>query len=144
MIVSEKRVKIDDPKKAAAEIQSQLIKEGEDSGVQEHFWVIGLNNKNVSKYIDMVSLGTVSETIVHPREIYRNAVKRSCTSILLVHNHPSGVLTPSKEDISTNKRLVEAGKVLGIEVLDHIIIPTDDTDTPPAKSYLSLREDGYM
>lgn len=99
---------------------------------QEHFIVVFLNNKNVVIDHKVVSIGTISETIVHPREIFRDAIQQSCSSIIIAHNHPSGVLTPSKEDESMTKRVVEAGKLLGIRVLDHVIIGKS--------SFLSMRE----
>ena len=67
-------------------------------------------------------MGELSSTVVHPREVFTMAVRKSAAAVIFVHNHPSGDPSPSKEDIDTTKRLVEAGNVLGIRVLDHIII----------------------
>lgn len=89
---------------------------------REHFRALLLNTKNQVIGTDKVSVGTLNSSAVHPRELFRNAIKRSAASVILVHNHPSGDPTPSKEDIDITARLKEAGKIVGIEVLDHIII----------------------
>lgn len=88
---------------------------------KEHCIVLFLNTKNkVVKRI--VSIGTVSTSIVHPREIFREAIRQNASSIIFVHNHPSGSLYPSDEDEKTTSRLKEAGKIIGITLLDSIII----------------------
>jgi DNA repair protein RadC len=81
-------------------------------------------------------MGSLNASIVHPREVFRAAIKRSSASIICVHNHPSGDPTPSPEDIQLTHRLVEAGSIIGIEVLDHIIIGDF--------KFVSLKEQGYM
>jgi DNA repair protein RadC len=103
---------------------------------REEFRVLVLNNKNHVIKKNVVSVGTISEAIVHPREVFREAIREAGSSIIITHNHPSGVLTPSKEDIQTTKRIREAGDIIGIELLDHIILSE--------VSYLSMREAGYM
>lgn len=93
---------------------------------KEVFKVVLLNTKNeIIKDID-VSVGSLNTSIVHPREVFLEAIKRSANSIILIHNHPSGNCTPSKEDINITKRLFETGEIIGIEVLDHIIIGDGD------------------
>lgn len=89
---------------------------------KEHFITLLLNSKGEILDIDKVSIGELSSTIVHPREVFSKAIKKSAASIILVHNHPSGDPSPSQEDIRTTIRLIEGGKLLGIKVLDHIII----------------------
>lgn len=89
---------------------------------REHFRCLYLNRKNQVLGLETISIGGLASSLVHPREVFKSAVKRSAASVILIHNHPSGDPTPSAEDISITKRLVESGKVLGIEVLDHIII----------------------
>ena len=103
---------------------------------QEEFRVLILNNKNHLIKKKIVSIGTISETLVHPREIFRDSIRESGSSIIITHNHPSGVLTPSQEDIATTNRIKEAGKIIGIELLDHVIVSES--------SFLSLKESGYM
>lgn len=89
---------------------------------REHFRVLYLDRKGGLIFVEDVSIGSLHSAIVHPREVFKTAVKRSAASIILVHNHPSGDPTPSNEDIDITRRLIEAGNVLGIEVLDHVII----------------------
>ncbi len=89
---------------------------------QEQFHVLVLDNKNCVIKNNLISIGTINETIVHPREIFISAIKESGCSIIVCHNHPSGNLYPSKNDEITTKRLADAGKIIGIPLLDHIII----------------------
>ena len=89
---------------------------------REHFWCIALNTKNQLLKTVEVSIGSLNASIVHPRELFKEAVKLSAASIVLVHNHPSGDPTPSGADVQLTRRLVKAGDVLGIEVLDHVVI----------------------
>jgi DNA repair protein RadC len=108
---------------AVAELlQSVLNTESPVDRDKEHFWTIGLNTRNVVKYIDLTSLGTLNASLVHPREVFRLAIMKGVAHIVIGHNHPSGDTEPSEEDIKLTRRLVEAGKILGIEVLDHVII----------------------
>ncbi len=89
---------------------------------REHFWALALNTKNQLLRVLEVSIGSLNASIVHPRELFRDAVRASAASIVVVHNHPSGDPTPSGADIQLTRRLVRAGDVLGIEVLDHVVI----------------------
>ena len=81
-----------------------------------------LNQKNRVIGIHTVSMGSLTASVVHPREVFKVAILANCASILLAHNHPSGDCQPSKEDRAITTRLVEAGRLLGISVLDHVII----------------------
>jgi DNA repair protein RadC len=89
---------------------------------KEYFKAILLNIKNHVIAIEEISVGSLNTSIVHPREVFKPAIRRSSASIILVHNHPSGDSTPSREDIEVTSRLVESGKIIGIQVLDHVII----------------------
>lgn len=89
---------------------------------REHFKAILLNRKNGILSVETVSIGTLTSSMVHPREVFKPAIRKNAASVILVHNHPSGDPTPSREDIEITKRLSECGQLLGIEVLDHIII----------------------
>jgi DNA repair protein RadC len=89
---------------------------------REHFWALALNTKNQLLRVLEVSIGSLNASIVHPRELFRDAVRVSAASIVVVHNHPSGDPTPSGADVQLTRRLVRAGDVLGIEVLDHVVI----------------------
>lgn len=89
---------------------------------KEHFRVVLLDTKNQIIATEEISVGTLNASIVHPRDVFRAAIKRNANSIILIHNHPSGDPTPSREDINISHRLLEAGNLIGIKVLDHIII----------------------
>jgi DNA repair protein RadC len=89
---------------------------------KEHFLVVHLDTKNQVIAEEVASIGSLDSSIVHPREIFKSALKKSSASIICVHNHPSGDPTPSREDILVTKRLAEVGQLMGIELLDHIII----------------------
>jgi DNA repair protein RadC len=103
---------------------------------KEEFRSLVMNNKNVLLKKIVVSVGTINEAIIHPREVFVDAIKEGGSGIIAVHNHPSGSTKPSKEDIETTMRMVEAGKIIGIPLIDHIIV----TST----SYESLRESGII
>jgi len=103
---------------------------------KERFLCTLLDSKNRVFRETVVSEGTLTSSLVHPREVFRYAIKEAAASVLFLHNHPSGDPEPSRDDIEITKRLVETGKVIGIQVIDHIVI-TDGT-------YVSLMEKGYI
>lgn len=104
---------------------------------REHFWALALNTKNQLLRTIEVSIGSLNASIVHPRELFKDAVRISAASLVVVHNHPSGDPTPSGADLQLTRRLVKAGDVLGIEVLDHVIIGD-------AGAHVSLRDIGAL
>lgn len=89
---------------------------------QEHFKTLILDTKNQIISIETITIGTLNASLVHPREVFNLAIRKSAHGIILVHNHPSGHPEPSKEDLLLTERLVESGKIIGISILDHIII----------------------
>jgi len=99
---------------------------------KEHFWVFHLNCRNKIKLLELVSLGTLNSSLVHPREVFTRAVGERSAQVIIAHNHPSGVAEPSDDDLSLTKRLMKAGDLLGIELIDHIILTNS--------SYISLKE----
>ncbi|WP_235879533.1 RadC family protein [Robertmurraya siralis] len=103
---------------------------------QEHFVCLYLNTKNQVLHKKTIFIGSLNASIVHPREVFKEALRRSSASVICLHNHPSGDPTPSREDIEVTKRLVEAGKIIGIEILDHLIIGEN--------KFVSLKEKGYL
>lgn len=103
---------------------------------KEHFMIIMLNAKHRVIAKKIVSIGHLQASLVHPREMFKEAIRRSSAAVILVHNHPSGDLTPSGDDIRTTERLCEVGAILGIDVLDHIIVADN--------RYLSFREQGLL
>ncbi len=113
-----------------------LVKEKIRHLDREHFQTLLLNTKHHVICRDVVSIGTLNSSTVHPRELFKNAIKKNAAALILMHNHPSGDPTPSKEDINVTKRLEEAGKIIGINILDHIIIGDN--------SYTSFKEKGLI
>lgn len=105
-----------------SQIFSFLISES-----KEYFFVMHMDGKNRISCLDCVSVGSLNQSIVHPREVFKTALLSSAAAIILVHNHPSGDPSPSSEDISITRRLREAGELLGIRVLDHIIVGSEGT-----------------
>lgn len=102
----------------------------------EHFKVVYLNVRRKVLCCKTLFIGTLDESVVHPREVFKVALELGAAGVILMHNHPSGNPEPSREDISITKRLVEAGKIMGVEVLDHVIIGRS--------GYCSLAEDGLF
>ena len=92
---------------------------------QEHFYMIMLNTKNEIIKEELLTMGILNASVIHPREVFKPAIKNSCNKIILVHNHPSGDPTPSEEDLEITKKMIEVGEELGINVLDHVIIGGD-------------------
>lgn len=101
---------------------------------KEQLYMIGLDARNNIKTIYLISMGTINESLVSPREVYRTALIKNCVSIILVHNHPSQESTPSQEDLEVTKKLKDAGRMIGVNLLDHLIF-TDN-------GYQSLKEMG--
>ena len=136
--VAVKRPTIRDPE-AAYRLVRPLMDAATSGDAQETFFVLLLDTKNklIGAPIECMR-GLLNQCPVHPREVFREAVRQSAASMILAHNHPSGDPTPTKEDINITRRLIEAGKILGIRVLDHVVCGRpSDTTTP---GYVSLRQ----
>jgi DNA repair protein RadC len=103
---------------------------------KEHFLVLQLNTRHVPKKLEVVSVGSLNASIVHPREVFRSAILEAAAALILVHNHPSGDPTPSRDDICTTDRLARVGEMVGIHVLDHVILA--------GESFFSFKEEGLM
>jgi len=103
---------------------------------REHFIIILLSTKNHVLATPTISIGSLNASIVHPRELFREAINHSAAAVILVHNHPSGDPTPSCEDIDLTRKLIDVGKILEIHVLDHVIIGDN--------KYVSLKEKGII
>lgn len=102
---------------------------------KEHFLCLHLDGKNRIVCFDRVSVGSLNQSIVHPREVFKAAILSSAAAVLLVHNHPTGDPAPSQEDRDVTRRLVEVGQLVGIRVLDHVIV---------GEGYYSFSEQGLM
>ena len=111
--------------KVAQLLRDILAMENEIDRDKEHFWVIGLNVKNRVMFIDLCTLGILDRSLVHPREVFRLAISKGVAWIIVGHNHPSCDPEPSEDDVKITKKLAEAGKILGIDLIDHVIIAGD-------------------
>ncbi|MBU1701561.1 MAG: JAB domain-containing protein [Candidatus Eisenbacteria bacterium] len=103
---------------------------------REHFLVLHLNTRHVPRKLEVISIGSLDASIVHPREVFRSAIREATAAIILIHNHPSGDPHPSRDDIHTTDRLVQAGRLVGIRVLDHVIMA--------GEQFFSFREEGVI
>lgn len=115
---------------------SQLLMSEMRFESKEHFRALLLDAKNQVIRIAAISVGSLTESIVHPRELFREAIRHSSAALIVSHNHPSGDPTPSPEDIATTRRLVEVGRLVGIELLDHVILGDG--------RFVSLKERGHI
>jgi len=131
-----RRAASDRPAIRKPEDAAKLVMEDLRSELKEHFVCLFLNTKNQVLARETLSVGTLNASLVHPREVFRAAIKRGSASIICLHNHPSGDPTPSPEDIALTRRLHEAGSLIGIDVLDHIVIGDG--------RFVSLKEQGYL
>lgn len=113
-----------------------LLRDNKIDREKEHFWMIGLNMANIILYIELVSMGSVKATQVEPMNVFRVAVLKGATSVIALHNHPSGSLTPSEEDKDATDRLIQVGRILDIQLTDHLIITTE--------KYMSFLNTGLM
>ncbi|MDR4985943.1 DNA repair protein RadC [Bacillus cereus] len=129
LLYKERRVK-------SPEDASLLFKQFLDGADREYFIVLCLDIKNQPTAINVCHIGSLNSSIVHPREVLKPAIISNAASIIVAHNHPSNDPTPSREDLEVTKRLIEAGKVVGIDVLDHLIVCEE--------SFISLKEKGHM
>ncbi|PTI47984.1 JAB domain-containing protein [Staphylococcus succinus] len=116
-----------------ADIASRFI--GRDD--REVFFVMCLNTKNHVVAVYRCHIGSLNASIVHPREVFKSAILNNAASVIVAHQHPSGDITPSMEDINVTKRLAETGKLLGIEVLDHLVVNNEG-------KFTSLKEKGHI
>lgn len=114
----------------------EMIEEQFEGLDWEQFIIACLNMKNEPTNISVVSLGTLNKVIIHPREVFKTAILSNAATIMAFHNHLSGDTTPSQQDIQLTHRLVEAGELLGIKLVDHLIIGDG--------SFTSLKEKGYL
>ncbi len=128
----------DEPKrkiKSSADVYSIIYPQVRELK-KERLTTLHLDTKNNVIREEVVSIGTLNSNIVHPREVFKSALIESAASVILTHNHPSGDPSPSREDIAVTRKLVDGGKLLGIEVLDHVIIGDG--------RYVSLKDEGYI
>jgi DNA repair protein RadC len=130
------RHKIHNSDKVKQILQTILNLENEIDRNKEHFWAIGLNSNNAIVFIELVTLGILNSSIVHPREVFRFAILKGVAAIIVAHNHPSGNTSPSHQDKEITEKLMASGKILDIPVLDHVIITADE--------HFSFRDEDLM
>jgi DNA repair protein RadC len=135
-LTEEQRVKVINSDVLYSVMQRVLERENLIDRNKEHFWTVGLNVKNTILYIELISLGGTSQTIVEPMQVFRVGVLKGAVKMILVHNHPSNELKPSEADKDITDRLVQVGNILQIEVIDHLIIAE--------KSFLSFEDIGLL
>ena len=121
-ISKNQQVKVGSPEDIYSIMYKILQRESRLGRTKEHFWVMGLAADNEIGYIELVSLGSVSSAVITPLEIFNLAVAKKSPRIILIHNHPSGTLKPSSADKTVTQQIIKAGKILTIDVLDHLII----------------------
>jgi DNA repair protein RadC len=119
--LQDSKIKITEQKDVAKVLRDLLALEDKIDQDKEHFYVMHLDTRNRVKMVELVSLGTLTSSLVHPRETFRRAVIAGSASIIVGHNHPSGEVEPSDEDTKVTKILFESGNLLGITLYDHII-----------------------
>ena len=136
-IVKERTMQYDFKNVSGPADGAEIIKAYIGNPDREHFVIACLDTRNNITAIHTVSIGTINETIVKPREVFKVAILANSTAIIVAHNHPSGDPKPSQEDIEWTKRIVNAGGIMGIPVIDHIVIG-DDTQ------YFSFAEQGML
>lgn len=126
---------------AAAAIAAAVLGDAVD---REHLLLLALDTKNKLIGASIISVGSLNSAIVHPREVYKTALGLNAACIIIAHNHPSGDTSPSHEDIEMTRRICEAGRLLGVECLDHIIIGAPQTTDSGLLEWESLRQKGLM
>jgi DNA repair protein RadC len=137
-LVRESKIHCYETRVSSSATASALLQKYLDGVDREHFVILMLDRKNRVIGIHTVSVGSLTASVVHPREVYKAAILSNCAALILAHNHPSGDPQPSQEDRVMTKRLVEAGKLLGISVLDHIIIGDG------GQRYFSFADEGVL
>ena len=136
IIACDKNVIVHRPQDVARILQRWLATVDVVDRDKEHLIAVHINVRNKITRIEIVGIGIVDAALVHPREVYKRAVRQSASQIIVAHNHPSGDCTPSDEDRLITERLIQAGDVLGIALLDHIIFSR--------KAFHSMKENGVI
>jgi DNA repair protein RadC len=136
VILNDQHIEVHHPQAIASVLQKWFAMLDEIDRQKEHFFIILLDTRQKVKLIDVVSVGTLNAAIVHPREVFVRAIVNSVASMLIAHNHPNGACEPSEEDISISRKLCACGRIMGIEVIDHI--------TFSEKEYYSFKEHGLL
>ena len=135
-ITEAQKIKVLNSDDVYAIMQRILLRENKIDQDKEHFWIIGLATNNKALFIELVSIGSVRATVIEPMNVFRVAILKNAVKVVLVHNHPSGELKPSNEDKDITDRLIQVGRIINIEVIEHLIV------TP--SSFLSFVDTGLF
>ena len=130
LLIESQNIKITTPKDIYEELRAYRKKQ------QEYFIALYLDGANCLLETKVITIGTLNQSLVHPREVFAYAIEKRCASIIIAHNHPSGILSPSKEDLDVTQRLQKSAKILGIELLDHVIFTKE--------GFYSFDEEGLL
>jgi len=135
-LTDQQKIKIINSEDVYAIMQKVLLREEIIDQEKEHFWIIGLTTHNKILFVELVSLGSVNATTVEPMNVFRVAILKNAVKVILVHNHPSGNLTPSPADKDVTDRLIQVGRIINVQAIDHLIISPE--------SYLSFEHIGLF
>ena len=135
-LTDEQKTQIINSEDVYAIMQKVLLREDIIDQEKEHFWIIGLTTHNKILFVELVSLGSVNATTVEPMNVFRVAILKNAVQVILVHNHPSGDLTPSMADGDVTDRLIQVGRIINVQVIDHLIISPE--------SYISFESIGLF
>jgi DNA repair protein RadC len=124
--LKDSKIQVDGAVGVAKVFRDILALEDKIEQEKEHYYVMHLNIRSQVMMVELVTVGTLTSSLVHPRETFRRAVMAGAASIIIAHNHPSGEADPSDEDMKVTRVMLDAGNILGITMLDHIIFTTDD------------------
>jgi DNA repair protein RadC len=135
-LTKEQKINVTNPDDIFLIMQQILMRENKIGRDKEHFWIVGLSVKNRILFIELISLGTVSKSLVHPMEVFSFALQKRAVHLILVHNHPSGELEPSVEDKDITDRLLQNSLFLEVPIIDHLIISETE--------YFSFADSGLL
>ena len=135
-LANKTKIQIQNSEDIYSVMQRILLRENKTDRGREHFWTISLDNANKILNIELVSLGSFKETIVEPMEVFSIPLQKRAVTLILVHNHPAGTLTPSEADKDITDHMIQVGNIMNVEVLDHLIIPEN--------SYYSFANSGLL
>lgn len=121
-LTNKDRIRITDSDDVYGIMQRILLRDNKIDREKEHFWIVGLNNGGYIVYIELISLGTSTKTLIEPMNVFRVAILKGAVRVIAVHNHPSGTMKPSEQDEDITDRLIQVGKIIAITVEDHLII----------------------
>jgi DNA repair protein RadC len=124
-LLQDSKIKIEQPEDIAKIFQDLLKLEDAIDQEKEHFYVMHLDSRQRINMVELVAIGTINQALIHPRETFRRAIAEGSFSIVIAHNHPPGDVTPSDDDLVATRKLHDAGAVLGIPVIDHIVFTVD-------------------